>query len=191
MAQDQQSTGQPATKEETSPESSQRERGMARSQQSLPERSRRGSIANPFSLLRRFSEDVDRFFDGFMGFGRSDWPSWPDDLMSSTKWPQLEVSREGNKLIIQADIPGIKKEDVKIDLRENELCISGERRSETQRNEGGYYQSERSYGSFRRTVPLPRGVKPDGASATFENGVLRIELEAPPEGAQGRRIEVR
>jgi HSP20 family protein len=85
----------------------------------------------------------------------------------------------------------MKKDDVSVELRDGEFCISGERRSESERTEGSYFQSERSYASFCRVVPLPAGANPDTASATFENGVLRVELEAPGQTAHGRKIEVR
>jgi HSP20 family protein len=79
-----------------------------------------------------------------------------------------------------------------VELRGNDLCISGERKSESEQRQRQYYRSERSYGSFFRSIPLPEGAKPDTASATFENGVLKIEMEATDDGgAQARRIEVR
>jgi HSP20 family protein len=163
---------------------------------------RRGQYtpSGPFSLMRRISEDMDRYMDRFF----SDF--FEPDLVRSmlpggfarigagdTHWPQIEVHHEGDKLVIQADVPGLKKDDINVELRDRELCISGERRSETERSERGYYRSERSYGSFFRTIPLPEGTKPDTASASFDNGVLRIEMEAPGGSAagRGRRIEVR
>jgi HSP20 family protein len=146
---------------------------------------------SPFSLMRRFSEDVDRLFGGFFGPSllSNDWPS---DFAAKSFWPEIDVQHTGDKLLIQADVPGLKKEDVHVDVRDHELCISGERRSESDRNEGRFYRTERSYGSFYRTVTLPEGAKPETASATFDNGVLKIEMEAPGGGqGQSRRIEVR
>lgn len=159
---------------------------------------RRGSYgnspfsANPFSLMRRFSEDMDRLFGSFFGgvspFGQSQL----DDTRETTFWPDVEVHHAGNKLVIRADVPGLKKADVNVEVRGNDICISGERKSESEQHEGQYYRSERSYGSFFRSVPLPEGAKPDTASATFENGVLKFEMEAGEDGgAQPRRIEVR
>jgi len=170
------------------------QQGIQRSQQSAP--MQRGTYgASPFSLMRRFSEDVDRLFGNFFGpssLWREEWPSWSTDFAAMSGWPNLDVQHAGDKLLIQADVPGLKKEDVSVEVRDHELCISGERRSESERNEGRFYRTERSYGSFCRTVPLPEGAKPDTASATFENGVLKIEMEAPGGAqAQARRIEVR
>ena len=79
-----------------------------------------------------------------------------------------------------------------MEVRGNELSISGQRRSQAEQREGRYYRAERSYGNFCRNLRLPDGAKPDTASASFENGVLEIEMEAPGgEQGQSRRIEVR
>lgn len=155
---------------------------------------RRGYGSGPFSLMRRLSDDMDRLFGDFFGprlfdWGERDELGWP--RIETSSWPEIEISQQGNKLVVQADIPGLKKDDVTVELRDNELCISGERREEKQTNEQGYFRSERTYGSFCRTVPLPEGAKPDTATATFENGVLKVEIEAPGvEQSRGRRIEV-
>lgn len=159
---------------------------------------RRGSYATgPFSLMRRFSEDMDRLFSGFFGGDPFRLGDWPEQLAGSgalgdmSLWPELEVHQAGNKLVIQADVPGLKKEDVSVEVRQNELCISGERRDQSERSEGRYYRSERSYGRFCRTIRLPEGAKLDTASATFENGVLKIEIESPSGASEARKIEVR
>jgi HSP20 family protein len=150
------------------------------------------SSTGPFSLMRRFSEDMDRLFGSFFGASPTRWGDWPGEMASTSFWPEIEVQHAGDKLLIQADVPGLKKDDVTVEVRDHELHISGERRSESERKEGRFYRTERSYGSFYRTVQLPEGAKPDTASATFEDGVLKIEIEAPGgEQRQGRRIEVR
>jgi HSP20 family protein len=154
-----------------------------------------GYAPGPFSMMRRFSEDMDRIFGEFFGPNLLRWGDWPERLGSFAGGafsPQIELQHKENKFLIRADLPGMQKDDIQIDVVDDELSISGERHSESERNEGGYYRSERRYGSFRRTVPLPEGAKPETASARFENGVLEIELEAPnPEGARRRRIEIR
>jgi HSP20 family protein len=191
MATEQQSGSQPSTKgaSEQNPQP-----GEQRSlQQSKPFGfSRRQSYPapGPFSLMRRFSEDMDRLFSGMFGSGFEE-PGL-GDLGPSTMWPQIEVTQQGSKLIVQADVPGLKQEDVNVEVRDHELSISGERRSSSDSNTGGFYRSERSYGTFYRTIALPEGAKTDSASATFENGVLRIEIEAPSEAqGRGRRVEIR
>jgi HSP20 family protein len=145
--------------------------------------------------MRRFSEDMDRLFSGFFGRDPFQLADWPAQLAGPRGdmgvWPEIEVHQEGTKLVIQADVPGLKKDEVSVEARQNELCISGERRNQSERNEGRYYRSERSYGKFCRTIRLPEGAKLDTASATFENGVLKIEIEAPSEQSEARKIEVR
>jgi HSP20 family protein len=174
------------------------QQGMTRSERGTPERYRGLSSSSPFTMLRRLSDEMDRIFDDFFtrSFGDSPraelerWP-WSGNASARTFWPELELSHRDGKLIVQADLPGLKREDVKVELKENELCISGDRMSAQEHEDRGFYRSERTYGSFRRSIPLPQGAKPDTASATFENGVLRVEIEAPDENTQGRRIEVR
>lgn len=157
---------------------------------------RYGTRGDPYSLMRRLSEDVDRLFDRMFGsfapaLGFSDEPS--TGLASDVAWwPEIEVFERGGKLVVRADLPGLKKDDVDVEVRDNELRIRGERRTETEREEGRYYTQERSYGRFYRAIVLPEGANPETASATFENGVLTVEVEAPDSGQRrGRRIEVR
>jgi HSP20 family protein len=188
MATESQGTQQPA---ETAQRSASQQNIERRPQATSPAR-HVGYAPGPFSLMRRFNEDMDRLFSGFFGSSpfQSDWLERADQNALGG-WPQIEVHHAGDKLIVQADIPGLKREDVSVDVHDNELRISGERRSQTERNEGRYYRTERSYGSFSRVVPLPEGAKTETASASFENGVLRVEIEAPATPARGRRIEVR
>src|SRR3954468_13647135 len=142
---------------------------IGRGQQSAP--MQRGSQGvSPFSLMRRFSEDVDRLFGNFFGPSTLGWGDWSGEMGDMSFWPKIDVRHAGDKLLIQADVPGLKKEDVSVEVRDRELSISGERRSESEHKEGRFYRTERSYGSFFRTVTLPEGAKPDTASATFENG---------------------
>jgi HSP20 family protein len=105
--------------------------------------------------------------------------------------PQIEVTQRSNELIVRADLPGMNKDDVKVDVTEDAIVIQGERRREHEEERGGVYRSERSYGSFYRAIPLPEGAITDQAKATFKDGVLEIKLPAPPEQVtQGRRLEI-
>jgi len=86
----------------------------------------------------------------------------------------------------------MKKDDVCIDVTENDITISGERRQEQETERGGLYRSERSYGSFCRTIPLPEGAMTDQAKASFKDGVLEVRMPAPPEPVtRGRRLEIK
>jgi HSP20 family protein len=137
--------------------------------------------------MQRMSEDMDRIFGRFFG----DWPLGKS-LFGETSWPRIEAFRRGNKFVIRADVPGMNKDDIRVEVMNDELTISGERRSESEQTEGDYYAKEVSYGSFRRTVTLPPGANSDTASASFDKGVLEIEMDVPAEqSSRGRRIEVR
>jgi HSP20 family protein len=155
---------------------------------------------HPFRMLERFVDEIDSMFDD-IGSGRGWSALRPSRNLLRQRptgtpieyWaPQIEISQQNNELVVRADLPGMKREDISVDIRENELTISGERRQEQENNSNGYYQSERSYGSFYRVIPLPDGAMADQANATFRNGVLEIRMPAPPEQVtRGRKLEIK
>lgn len=152
-------------------------------------------FSNPFALMRRISDEMDRIFQDF-GVGRtsvSPWMGQGSDLWqgsSQTLWsPQVDVFERGNQLVIRADLPGLSREDVTIEAQDGALVISGERQQDQEQNQEGYYRSERSYGAFLRTIPLPQGVNAADAKATFRDGVLEVTLPKP-EQQRGRRIDI-
>jgi HSP20 family protein len=110
----------------------------------------------------------------------------------AAQWtPQIEVFHRGNDLVVRADLPGMNKEDVNVEIGDHSITIQGERREEHEEEKEGWYRSERSYGSFYRTIPLPEGTITDSAKATFKNGVLEIVLQAPPkEVSRGRKVNI-
>ena len=145
--------------------------------------------SSPFGLLDRFADEVDRMFDDF-GLGRS-WGRTASGSGLMTWAPQVDVSQNNNELTIRADLPGMTKQDVKVDVTDDAVTIQGERKREHEEERGGVFRSERSYGSFYRVIPLPEGAIADQAKATFKNGVLEIKLPAPPEQvSHGRRLEI-
>ena len=112
------------------------------------------------------------------------------DLESSMWLPQVEAFEREGKLIVRADLPGLTKDDINVDITDDAIKIRGERRQEKEENEEGYYRSERSYGSFYREIPLPSGVNREEANASFSNGVLEITMPAPARQPSSRRIEI-
>ena len=96
-----------------------------------------------------------------------------------------------NRLITKIDLPGMKKEDVKVEVTDGYLAISGERKTETEEKKENVYRREREYGSFHRAVPLPEGVKLEDVNATFSDGVLEVSVPLPakPE-AKVRKVEI-
>lgn len=153
---------------------------------------------SPFTFMRRFSEEMDRLFEdfGFGGgllapaFGREPGGA---GLTGQGVWsPQVEVFEREGQLVVRADLPGMTKDDISVDVTDDALVIRGERRSEREENEEGYYRTERSYGSFHRSIPLPEGTGAEDASATFRNGVLEVTMPAPQRAQQQRRrLEIR
>jgi HSP20 family protein len=168
--------------------------GLSRREQSFPTL----TAGSPFSFMRRFSEEMDRLFEDFgfgrgwlaPSFGRELFPAGFGDLGQSLWSPQVEVFEREGRLVVRADLPGLTKDDVKVEVADDALTISGERRSEHEEKREGFYRSERSYGSFRRRIPLPEGVNADEADATFRNGVLEITMQAPQRQQRGRRLEI-
>jgi HSP20 family protein len=158
-----------------------------------------GYGGGPFSVMRRISEEMDRLFENF-GFGRGLFPEMRQggfDLggygeRATSMWsPHVEVCERNGKLLIQADLPGMKREDVNVRIDQDQVIIQGERRQQQESQQGGYYRSERSYGSFYRTIPLPEGTNSESATASFRDGVLEIEVDMPRQQQRGRTLEIR
>jgi HSP20 family protein len=157
------------------------------------------SSSSPFTFMRRFSEEMDRLFDdfGFGGswlgssYGRDFFPINLGEFRQSLWSPQIETFEREGQLVIRADLPGLKKDDVNVEITDHAITISGERRDEDEERREGYYRSERSYGSFFRSIPLPEGVNAEDANATFNNGVLEITMQAPQVQSRGRRLEIK
>jgi HSP20 family protein len=155
--------------------------------------------SGPFALMRRISDEMDRMFENFgMGrgffpaeFGQGGMPAYGGGESMASLWsPHVEISERDGKLLISADLPGVKKEDVNIQVNPDAVTIHGKRNEERSTNERGYYHSERIYGSFSRTIPLPEGAHVDAAKASFKDGVLSIEVPVPQQSARGRTLEI-
>jgi len=109
---------------------------------------------DPFSLLRQMTAEFDRAFDEpFFGFR---WPAVRTAELGGTTWaPRVDVFEREGRLVTKVDLPGMKKEDVTVQVTDGYLALSGERKQETEETKDNVYRSERQYGSFCRTVPLP------------------------------------
>lgn len=143
--------------------------------------------------LEQLSAEMNRLYDSF-GLGR-DWlgprPGRPARPEEDVWFPEVEVLRRKNQLLIRADLPGLTKDDVQVHVSEDTLTIQGERKWEQEEAEEGIFRSERRYGSFYRTLPLPAGAAGDQAKASFKNGVLEIMVPLPAEASKwGRRLDI-
>jgi HSP20 family protein len=106
--------------------------------------------------------------------------------------PRIEVKETDKKILVCAEIPGMKEKEINVSLRDNNLMIEGEKVKEKKKEEMGYYRSEFSYGHFYRTISLPAEVDQDKVEATYENGVLNITLNKLSEGKQTtKKIEIK
>ena len=103
--------------------------------------------------------------------------------------PAMDIRETDEAYIVEADVPGIKREDVKIEVNDDVLTIKGERKVEQEENKKDYRRIERQYGSFRRSVSIPDGIQHDAVEAKFDDGVLRVTLPKR-EDTKPRRIEV-
>ena len=142
---------------------------------------------SPFALLRRFMEDIEQQWGQLgMGQGRQGMATTGGAIFS----PPMEVFEREGHLIVRADLPGLTKDDVHVEVTDEALTIEGERRSEHEERQGGVLHSERRYGRFRRQIPLPEGVNAEQVTASFKDGVLEVSMPAPQRQARGRRIEI-
>jgi HSP20 family protein len=137
-----------------------------------------------FPLFQRFSRELD---DLFNTFGIERHFTGP----VSTMWtPEVEMFTKNNELVVRADVPGLKKEDITIELTEDAIVLKGERKQEKEEKREGYYQTERVYGSFYRALPLPEGSKIEHAKAVFRDGVLEITVPMERVDSNTRKLEI-
>lgn len=152
-----------------------------------------GGASNPFELLWQLARQMDRMISpAFASNLGSVFQGRDQDWSTPTLWsPRIDVEQRDDSILVRADLPGVRKEDVQIDATDEGLTISGERREE--REEGGEDQSyraiERSYGSFYRTIALPQKVNIEKLTAKMRDGVLEIMVPLD-ESARPRRIQI-
>ena len=137
------------------------------------------------TAITRFHSEVDRLFDRFFGqpFGSPTLQTW------GAAWPSIDISEEDDALIVAADVPGVAAGDLEVSVSGDVLTLSGQKREESEERHEGFYHSERRFGSFRRTVPLPTSVDREEITAETRDGVLRIRLPKTKEAA-AKRIPV-
>ena len=167
----------------------------------------RGSVALsqrnqelPLASVAQFHRDIDRLFTDT--FSRLGFPSFFDRSSTPTGEsfpsthlglkPQLDISTDKNRYRINVDLPGVDEKNVNLELRDNALVISGERKEEKENKDKHYYRIERSYGSFQRLLALPEDANREEIDASMKNGVLTViiprrELEA---AAESKKINI-
>lgn len=138
---------------------------------------------DPGRDLDTLQGDVNRLFDSF--FGRRDVQSG-----TGRRWvPAMDLAETEDQLVLRADLPGLERGDIDIEVKDNVLTISGERKAEHERKGEGFHRIERSFGRFSRSLGLPRGIDAKSVTANFENGVLEVRMPKPEE-RKATRIEI-
>ena len=121
----------------------------------------------------------DRFFEGR-----------PANGIGSRRWiPAMDLVETDDHLVLRGDLPGMTEDDVDIEIKDNVLTVSGERKSEHDERGEGFHRVERAFGSFSRSLTLPQGIEPDRIEAKFENGVLEVQIPKPAE-AKPTRVQI-
>lgn len=133
----------------------------------------------PFGELSDLRGRLDQLFDDLAGGGQR-------------RRLAVDVIEEDDRYLMRADVPGMKPEDVKIEIDDGTLTVSGSHEESSEKRKDNYVRRERRYGSFSRSMAVPRGVKPDDVSATMSEGVLEVSIPKPKaEETGGKTIEVK
>jgi HSP20 family protein len=139
---------------------------------------------DPFRDLRTLQEEVNRLFSSNLT------PSFGEEGIGRGAWnPNVDIYENKDQIVLEAELPGMNREDFELTVENNVITLRGERRFEKKDDADNYHRVERAYGSFSRSFTLPQVVSGDGATAEYRNGVLRVTLPKREE-AKARRIEI-
>jgi HSP20 family protein len=135
----------------------------------------------PFRELSSLQTEMNRLFNAaFEGPGNS----------GSRRWtPAMDLLETEDQFVLRADLPGMGEDDVNIELEDNVLTVSGERKAEHEEKREGFYRMERAHGTFSRSLTLPKGIDPEAVTAAFDRGVLEVRVPKP-EQRKPRRISI-
>ena len=146
----------------------------------------------PFGDLTRWERDMERMMDEL--FDRRMRPWWPERWLRAEPMeisaPAVDLYEDKDEIVVKAELPGMEKDDIQVNLADQTLIIKGEKKKEEEIREENYYRAERAYGSFLKTVELPMDVHADRVKASFKNGILEIRLPKTEE-AKPREIKVK
>ncbi len=136
----------------------------------------------PFREFERMRREMDRLWDSF--FERR--PAGTEDERDFL--PALDLAETANELVVKCEVPGLEPKDIDISLSDGMLTIKGEKKQEREEKEADYHLVERSYGSFTRSIQLPKDVQGDKISASYKNGLLKITL---PKSEEAKKKEIK
>ena len=136
---------------------------------------------NPAFEVDSFQTDMNRLFDGFFGTSARG---------GERRWvPAMDLGETETDIILTADLPGMKEDDITVEVKDGALIVAGERRDERTEERKGVHRAERSFGRFSRTLTLPRGIDAESVAATFEDGVLEVRVPQP-EAPKAHRVKI-
>ena len=140
----------------------------------------------PVREISSIQSEMNRLFNSFF-----DTPTGAGgNGATHRRWiPPMDLVETENDFVLKADLPGLSDDDVSIEVEDNVLTISGERKSEHEERKEGYYRVERSFGRFSRSLTLPEGVDPEAVQASFEHGVLEVHVPKP-EAKKPRKVAI-
>ncbi len=142
---------------------------------------------DPWTTLPTLQDRINRLFDDAFPTRTAGG----EDELSLLDWrPSVDTYEEGDNIVIKAELPGVKKEDVSIDVKNNVLTLKGERKHEENIDEQNYYRRESAYGKFQRSFTLPDAVDPNKIEASYKDGVLKVTVPKTEE-SKTRKIEIK
>lgn len=141
---------------------------------------------DPFSWLSGFRDDLDQFFEKKL----APWQAPEGNLLEGAWTPLVDVCEDKDNVLVRADLPGLKKEEIDLSILGQTLTIKGEKKSESEVKEENYHRVERSYGLFQRTVELPADVDESKVAAFYKDGVLEVKLPKK-EAVKGKKVAIK
>ncbi len=139
-------------------------------------------VWNPFRELARLEQEINKLFNEFIPAQRT------ENIVVAPILPKVDVYETEDKVIVEAEIPGVKKEDIEVKVKDNNVVIKGEIKREEEKQDKNFFRAERFYGKFERVIPLFVEVKPEEAKAKIENGILRLEI---PKATAEKEISIK
>jgi HSP20 family protein len=138
---------------------------------------------SPFALMRELTDEMDKTFRGVApaaGAG-AELRAWS---------PVVDIRQCNGDLVVTAELPGLKKDEVKVEVTDDALVIQGERKREHKEDHEGYHSYERSYGQFYRSIALPEGAKTDQVKAEMQDGILKVSVPVPQAEKKSRQVPI-
>ncbi len=139
-------------------------------------------VWNPFREIARLEQELNKLVNEFIP------ATTRTEATIGQIIPRVDVYETNDKVVVEAELPGVKKEDIEVKIKDNNVIIRGEVKREEEKQDKNFFRAERFYGKFERVIPLMIEVKPEEAKATIENGILRLEI---PKATSEKEVEVK